>query len=326
MSGVQNLQVGYDDDGIRLDRWFRRNVPGLPVTRLQRMCRKGEVRVNGKRVKPNARVSTGEMIRVPPFEQDPERLARAEKPTVSDKDAEFIQSLVLYKDDDVIVINKPPGVPTQGGPKITRHLDGMLDGLKFGAKRPKLVHRLDKDTSGVLLLGRNDRATRALTAAFRERSAEKIYWALTKRVPRPHQGTIRMALSKASGKDGERMVPDRDGKPSVTLYSVIEDATKAAWVACKPLTGRTHQLRVHLAEIGHPIVGDGKYGAEEQEGAYLTGSVSKKLHLHARSIRLAHPSGGDLNVTAPLPRHMAATWALFDFDPNYAEDPFEDAE
>jgi 23S rRNA pseudouridine955/2504/2580 synthase len=251
---------------------------------------------------------------------------------LSAEDACFVQSLVLHRDASVIVLNKPAGLAVQGGTKTARHLDAMLDALRFDApERPRLVHRLDRDTSGVLVLGRGAAAAARLAAAFRHKGAHKLYWALVAGVPRPSQGEIRAALAKLGGQGErapiERVVAvaqeDERGRPAVSRYAVIERAgQKAAWLALTPLTGRTHQLRVHCALIGTPIVGDGKYGGE---AARLGGVIPDKLHLHARALSLPHPEGGMLRVRAPLPPHMQETWRIFGFDPDAAADPFPEA-
>ncbi len=347
MSRVQTLTVAAEDADQRLDRWLRRQFPHLGQGRIEKMCRKGELRVDGGRVKPAARLTEGQEVRIPPL-PDP----NAPKPThqnrVSDADAKMIQSCVIYRDDDVIVLNKPPGLPVQGGSKQARHVDGLSEALRFGAdEKPRLVHRLDKDTSGVLVLARNRLAAKGLTAAFRHRATRKIYWAVVAGVPLPRMGTIRYGLVKAPGHgakgEGEKMLclhpRDVDGTPgakhATSDYVVLEPAgSRTAWVALTPITGRTHQLRAHMAEMGHPIIGDGKYGGSGQEnlgdgwGAQLGGDISRKLHLHARSLQIEHPvTRAILNLTAPLPKHMAHTWDTFQWIPAEApDDPFEDFE
>lgn len=323
MTGVTKARVADDEDGLRLDRWFKRHFPGVAFGQLSKLMRTGQIRLDGKRAKPGDRIAAGQEIRIPPI-QAPDRSRPARpRPKVSAEEAARLRDLVLYKDDQVIALNKPPGLPVQGGTGTTRHLDGMLDALRFDADdRPRLVHRLDKDTSGVLLLGRTASAAASLTAAFRSRDALKTYWALVKGVPRHRRARIKLAMDKLPGKGGERMVATEDGKSAVTDYAVVDTAArKAAWLALRPHTGRTHQLRLHCAELGTPIVGDGKYGGRD---AYLTGAVSRKLHLHARSISLPRPDGRRLTVTAPLPEHMAQSWALLGFEPDDAADPFDE--
>jgi 23S rRNA pseudouridine955/2504/2580 synthase len=229
---------------------------------------------------------------------------------------------VLYRDEEVLAIDKPAGLAVQGGTETTHHLDGMLDALRFEAsERPRLVHRLDKDTSGVLLLARTARAAAWLAEAFRRKETRKLYWAVVVGVPRPTEGKIDMALEKLPGRMGERVVPDEEGRRAVTRYAVVEHAgKKAAWLALMPVTGRTHQLRAHCAAIGTPILGDGKYGGAE---AFLTGSgLPRQLHLHARRIRVPRPQGAWIDVTAPLPPHMRTTWSFFGFNPKSDVDPF----
>ena len=319
---AQLIQVSTDEADIRLDRWFRRHFPGIQHGRLEKLLRTGQVRVDGKRAKANHRLAQGETIRVPPgIEQGASE--RTERPPVREDDARFVQSLVIHRDRDVIAINKPPGLAVQGGTGTTRHLDGMLDALRFDAEeRPRLVHRLDRDTSGVMLLARSARSAAQLSEAFRDKSARKIYWALVAGVPQPAQGKIDLALAKEGGPAGERVAADDDGKRAITLYSVMDRiGDKATWLALLPLTGRTHQLRVHCAEaIGTPIVGDHKNGGDRAD---LPGQeIGRHMHLHARKLVLPHPAGGTLTVTAPLPEHMQATWAFFGFDPDAKDDPF----
>lgn len=266
MTGVETVEVTADDDDIRLDRWFRRRYPGLKHGALEKLLRTGQIRIDGKRVKANFRLTAGQQVRIPPQAAAlPSESPRREVRKLDAGDAAFVQSLVIYRDDDVIALNKPPGLAVQGGTKTTRHLDAMLDGLRFGAKeRPKLVHRLDRDTSGVLLLARNAKTAARLGKAFQGRNVRKIYWALVAGVPAMAKGRIDLPLGKRLGPRGERMMPDEaEGKSAITLYSVIESAANtAAWLALWPLTGRTHQLRVHCAAIGHPIAGDGNTAAK----------------------------------------------------------------
>lgn len=344
MSGVQTITVGEDEGDQRLDRFLKRRFPQLSQGMVEKMCRKGECRVDGGRVKSNARVEEGMQVRVPPL---PDTRAPAVVRTgVSEADTRLIQSCVIYRDDHVIAINKPAGLPTQGGSGQNRHVDGMAEALKFGFEdKPRLVHRLDKDTSGVLLLARTRLAAKALTAAMRHRETRKIYWALVAGVPTPYLGEIKYGLVKAAGRgkggEGEKMIAVHPreventpgAKRASTLYATLfRVASRAAWVAMEPITGRTHQLRAHMAEIGHPIIGDGKYGGSGQEnmgdgwGAQLGGIISKKLHLHARMMRFEHPHTRKvITVTAPMPDHMAASWNTFGWTEDLAaEDPFED--
>lgn len=346
MSGIQQIIVDVEEADQRLDRWLRRRYPEVPQGRIERMCRKGEIRVDGGRVKPATRLGAGQVVRLPPLAVDsPTPTA---PPAISEADAALIRGCVIWRDDDIIALNKPPGLPVQGGSgQGHRHVDALADALRFGRPdKPRLVHRLDRDTSGLLLLARTPHAAAGLARAFQARATRKIYWAAVAGAPSPRAGTIRFGLVKApghgAGGEGEKMlcvppaeVPSTEGaKRAVTDYRVIDAAaTRAAWVALMPVTGRTHQLRAHMAVIGHPIVGDGKYGGNRQEnlgegwGAQLGGGVSRKLHLHARSLTLTHPISGErLTLTAELPEHMARTWALFGWRPDDAPaDPFEGA-
>lgn len=344
MSRVQTITVGPGDSDQRLDRWFKRMFPHVSQGRIEKLCRKGDVRVDGGRVKASTRLETGQNVRIPPL-PEPGQIVSGPKTSVSEADARMMRDLVLYKDDHMIVINKPPGLPTQGGSKQTRHVDGLSEGLMFDyEEKPRLVHRLDKDTSGVLLLARTREAAQKLTAAIRHRETRKIYWALVAGVPTPYLGEIRYGLVKAAGHgkfgEGEKMhavhpseMNKTEGaKRAHTLYATLyRVASRASWVAMEPLTGRTHQLRVHMAEIGHPIIGDGKYGGSGQEnmgdgwGAQMGGDISKKLHLHARSMTIMHPfTNKPLTFTASLPDHMARSWDTLGWtDDLAADDPFE---
>jgi 23S rRNA pseudouridine955/2504/2580 synthase len=331
---VQTIPVGPEDADQRLDRWFRRHFPDLSHGRLEKLLRTGQVRVDGGRVKANTRLAVGQMVRVPPLDSSApvkeggasSRPASAPRISarISDADLKDLRAAILHQDDWVIVLNKPPGLATQGGSGLSRHLDAMLDGLKRhpGDERPRLVHRLDKDTSGVLLLARTAAAARALTRAFRDRATRKVYWALMVGVPKPRAGTIQAPLGKEAGTRGERMVwSEADGKPAVTDYRVVDHAGSVSWVWMEPRTGRTHQLRAHAMVLGTPILGDGKYGGQ---GAFISGvEVPKRMHLHARLLALPHPAGGSLVVEAPLPPHMAETFRAFGFNPKDAP-PLED--
>ena len=315
MNGVETVRVTSDESGLRLDRWFKRHFPGVTHARLEKWLRQGQVRVDGGRAKAGFRLEADQEIRVPPLgdaaSPPPDRMAREAK--VNEADTAALAARVLHMDDQVIVLDKPSGLAVQGGTGIRRHLDAMLSALAFGGERPRLVHRLDKDTSGVLVLARNAAAAAALTGAFRAKDVRKLYWTVVVGVPHPADGRIDIALSKLPGRGGERMTADPDrGLRAITDYRIVERAgRRAAWLALEPLTGRTHQLRVHCAALGTPILADGKYGSAT---AFLEGTdLARDLHLHARAIELPHPSGGTLAVTAPLPDHMAATWRFFGF-------------
>jgi 23S rRNA pseudouridine955/2504/2580 synthase len=313
--------------------------------RIEKMCRKGDIRVNGGRVKGSTRIEVGQEIRIPPL-PDEKAPPPPKRTRVTDADAKMIRSCVIYRDDHVIALNKPPGLAVQGGSgQADRHVDALSEALMFDMEeKPRLVHRLDRDTSGVLLLARTRMAAKALTAAMRHRETRKIYWAIVAGVPTPYLGEIKYGLVKAGGHgksgEGEKMIAvhprDIDDTPGAkrahTLYATLyRVGSRASWVALEPVTGRTHQLRAHMAEIGHPIVGDGKYGGSGQEnmgdgwGAQLGGMISKKLHLHARSMTFMHPHTRKvLTVTAELPDHIAHSFDTFGWTEDLAsDDPFE---
>ncbi len=315
MSGVEIVEIKAEEADQRLDRWLRRRFPGLTQGRIEKLLRKGEIRMDGKRADGKTRIYAGQMIRLPP-NIEKAIVATPGPAPVSEADAREIRRLVIHEDADVIVINKPPGLAVQGGTGQGRHVDGMLSALADAAgERPRLVHRLDLDTSGVLVLGRSLRATAFLAEAFRGRSVRKTYWALVAGVPKPPRGRIDMALIKSGGPTGERVArDDEEGKRAVTLYATIDQAIdRCAWLALRPVTGRTHQLRVHAASgLDTPIVGDAKYGGAR--ASLATDALSPLLHLHARVLSLPHPAGGMLRVTAPLPAHMRASWKFFGFD------------
>ncbi len=312
MSGVQQVTVTDADEGQRLDRWFRQHFPQVKQGQLQKMLRKGQVRVDGGRVQADRRVYAGEVVRVPPLSDAPApKSPPRQGPSAADRD--FIRDLVLYEDDDIIALNKPFGLAVQGGAKTTRHIDGMLDGLARGGERPRLTHRLDRDTGGVLLLGRTRKAAASLAEAFQQHRILKTYWALTRGVPHPLQGRIDLPVGKEGAEGREKMAPGATGgKRAVTDFQVVETmGTRAAFVALRPETGRTHQLRVHLQALRTPIVGDRKYGGER---AMLEG-VAPKMHLFCQGMVVPLPGRRrPLVVTAPLTGHMADSWAFFHFE------------
>lgn len=328
---VETRLVAEDEADVRLDRWFKRHYPAVNHGALQKLLRTGQVRVDGKRADANTRLAPGQTVRIPPLPDTAPAPApvegqgsmKAGTPLFTDKEVAALRACVLYRDADVIVLDKPAGLAVQGGTGQTKHLDAMLDLLKFDAEgRPKLVHRLDKDTSGCLVLARNSFAASRLTESFRGRDARKIYWAITVGVPEPHQGRIDLSIAKEMAAGGERMMVDeRNGQRAQSYYTVLEHAhRKAAFVALWPRTGRTHQLRVHMEAIGTPILGDGKYAGQ---AAFIDGAdMMRQLHLHARRIIIPHPRGGMVDVTAPLPEQMKSAWDYFGFSMNLKEDPF----
>ncbi|HUC48211.1 MAG TPA: RluA family pseudouridine synthase [Xanthobacteraceae bacterium] len=327
---VQNVTVGADENGMRVDRFFEARFPGLSFSHIQRVIRKGEVRVNGTRTEPKNRLEAGQTVRIPPLRLEPPKAgaARTHGNAADQKTVEFLKSITLYEDDDVLVLNKPMGLAVQGGSGTTRHLDGMLDALRDAhGQRPRLVHRLDKDTAGCLLVAKTRFAAAALAKTFRSRSARKIYWALVAGVPKVRQGRISTFLAKEERERDSFMRVARHGEEgashAITYYAVVETSGRAlSWVSLKPVTGRTHQLRAHMAHIGHPIVGDPKYFS--RENWELPGGMQNKLHLQAHRIAVPHPRGGVIDVTAPLPPHMQQSWNLLGLDAG-RYDPIEEA-
>ncbi|WP_428334444.1 RluA family pseudouridine synthase [Novosphingobium sp.] len=323
---VRQFTVRPDDDGVRLDRWFKRHLPDVGFATVSRWARTGQIRVDGKRAEVDTRLVAGQALRVPPGGALPPGPAgdKARKP-LTEEEIAAADAMVMTQDRAAIILNKPPGLATQGGSGTFSHVDGLLDAYVTGSgPRPRLVHRLDKDTSGVLLVARTPGSAAFFSKQFAGRSTRKIYWALVVGIPEVYDGMIELPLSKQPGTGGEKMMVDEsgEGQTARTRYRVIDRAgNSTAWVELQPLTGRTHQLRVHMAAIGHPIVGDGKYGGQ---GAFLTGSISRKMHLHARRLIIPHPEGDTLDVTAPLPDHFAASLTQLGFTESEGDLPLED--
>jgi 23S rRNA pseudouridine955/2504/2580 synthase len=318
---VEEIAVRPDEAGLRLDRWFRLHFPAVGYTYLQKLLRSGQVRVDSKRAQANDRLAAGAAVRVPAIVREPPPAAPSLRPPpgLSKADRDLVERMILFEDESVLVLDKPFGLAVQGGTGTRRHIDGLLAGMadRFG-DRPRLVHRLDRDTTGVLLVAKHRDAAAKLGRIFQTRSAAKTYWALVKGVPAPRQGKIEAALVKAAGPEGDRVRKARPGEQAeamhaTTHYSVIDRvAHKASWVSLKPVTGRQHQLRAHMALIGHPIVGDNKYEGDRDMPA---ANIEAKLHLHARRLVIPHPAGGTrIDVTAPLPDHMRRTWELLGLD------------
>jgi len=310
---VRQFTVGADDDGVRLDRWFKRHLPQIGFATVSRWARTGQIRVDGKRADPADRLVAGQVLRVPPGGLTPEKGPKAPRP-LTEEQIDLADGMVIHRDRAAIVLNKPAGLATQGGSGTFEHVDGLLDAYAGNGPRPRLVHRLDKDTSGVLLIAATPGSAAFFSKRFSGRSARKIYWALVVGIPDIKDGLIELPLAKQPGTGGEKMMVDEsgEGQPARTRYRVLDRAgNSTAWVELQPLTGRTHQLRVHMAAIGHPIVGDGKYGGQV---AFLSGSISRKMHLHARRLIIEHPDGSPLDVTAELPEHFANSMAQLGFD------------
>lgn len=325
MAGVEQKTVDADEAGMRLDRWFKTHYPGLGFTPLQKLLRTGQVRVDGGRVKSDTRLQPGQVVRVPPLGTDEKTAAPLTGKTIRNRDDDDVLSaMLLHQDEKVIVFNKPAGLAVQGGSGITRNVDDMLEAWRNKkGEKPRLVHRIDRDTSGVLVVARTRGAAQALTKAFRERDTKKTYWALVKGVPRPMHGKISTWLVKETTDEGDRMRIAKHGEEgadhAVSHYRVIETAGgRLTWLEMEPYTGRTHQLRVHALHMGTPIIGDPKYYDDDHNWEF-PGGMQKRLHLHARRIIIPHPSGGNLDVTAPLPPHMVQSWNLLGLDEADAE-------
>lgn len=308
MSTVEIRTVAPDEAELRLDRWFKRHFPTLGHARLQKLVRTGQVRVDGRRARGDQRLDAGQAIRVPPLA---EAGSAPEAAPVGKVDAAFMRGLVLHEDEAVLVLNKPAGLAVQGGSGTTRHLDRLLPALARGGERPRLVHRLDRDTTGVLVVGRTAAAAAALARAFRRHEVDKLYWAVVHGRPAEPAGRIDAAIKKLPGAAGERVEIDRAGQPARTRFQTIARAGRvASWLALQPETGRTHQLRVHCVALGSPVLGDRKYGGE----ATLLAGAPEGLMLHAREIRLPHPDGGALEIAAPLPPAMREAFTFLGFE------------
>ncbi len=324
-SAADGRRVDADEAGMRLDRWFKLHYSGLAFGQLQKLLRSGQIRVDGGRVKSDTRIATGQMVRIPPMlarmdnEHTPKQGRYLTSNTIRDRhDADVLRAMLLHEDDKVMVFNKPAGLAVQGGSGLNRHVDMLLESMRSKkGEKPRLVHRLDRDTSGVLVVAKTRGAAAALTKNFRRRETQKTYWAIVKGVPRKKQGGISEYMVKEQTPDGDRMRIARHGERgadhSQSNYRVIETSgPNLCWMELQPISGRTHQLRVHTAYIGHPIIGDNKYF--NIENWTIPGGIQNRLHLHARNIMIPHPSGGMLNITAPLPQHMVQTFNLLGFD------------
>ncbi len=345
--GAQTFVVGEDEEGMRLDRWFKRRMPALSLSHLNKIVRTGEVRVDGARVKTSTRLAPGQSVRVPPLQIEAPVLAPR---IISPGEIRALKDMILFEDRDLLVLNKPFGLAVQGGSGQTRHIDGILAAMpNERGDRPVLVHRLDRETSGVLLIAKSRKIAAELGEIFRSRQATKVYWALVRGVPKPAQGRISLFLAKGDGMERDRSERqgtearglekmrvaahgDEDARHSVTYYAIVDKAPPLlAWLSLKPITGRTHQLRAHAEAIGHPIIGDAKYGARPPTGQArgdplrsIPEAIEQKLHLLARRLVLPHPRGGLLDVTAPLPPHMQHAFNMFGFDAKRF-DPIENA-
>ena len=324
MSEVKRHEVSADEDGMRLDRWFKLHFPQVTFAYLNKLTRTGQVRVGAGRVKTNARLVKGQEIRVPPlaFDTRPADAPKGEVKPLTAKERALFESMILFEDQDLFVLNKPAGFAVQGGTKTHTHLDGVLMGLGAELKeRPLLAHRLDRDTSGVIVVAKRRAVASALGKLFASRHVKKTYWAVVKGVPNPPQGKIDVALIKARSDEGDRMRASKPGEEddeqrAITQYATLDKSEGLAWVSLKPLTGRQHQLRAHMHHIGTAIAGDNKYGGD----LGLAEGIENRLHLHARRIQFPHPREGVVDVTAPLPQHMIETFATLGFDAGRFDD------
>ncbi len=342
MSKVTFYNVSFEDQDQRLDRWLKRQFPTINQIKIEKWCRKGEIRINSGRVKPSKRLVLGEVVRVPPIE-NVERSVKHRVKVFSESDVDMIKQTVIYEDCHLLVLNKPAGLAVQGGSgQKDRHVDALSEVFRHDSvEKPKLVHRLDKHTSGILLLAKDRKTAEIMTKSFRSKRVRKIYWALVAGIPKTDVGTVRLSLNKTKLASGlEKMVSISateemnfpNSKRSITDYVVIEKVSqRATWLGLSPITGRTHQLRSHMAAIGCPIIGDTKYGTKEQAnsgegwGAQIGGMISRKLHLHARSITFEHPiTKQEVFFEADLPTHMAKAWNIFNWNLKWApRDPFK---
>jgi len=326
MAGVEQVTVGNDEQGMRLDRWFKVHFPGLGFGHLQKLLRSGQIRVDGGRVKADSRVEPGQMVRIPPLGVDKKGDDQLTGHSIRNQgDADVLAKMLLHEDDKVFVFNKPAGLAVQGGSGVTRHVDDMLEAWRNKkGEKPRLVHRLDRDTSGVLVVARTRLAAMKLAEAFRARETKKTYWALVKGVPKKREDKISTWLVKEATADGDRMRVAKHGEEgsdhAVSYYRVLEQAGQTmCWLEMEPYTGRTHQLRVHAAHIGNPIIGDPKY-FEADTNWEFPGGIQNRLHLHARRIIIPHPVKGVIDVTAPMPPHMRQSWNLIGFDEASADE------
>ena len=326
MAGVEQIKVEADESGMRLDRWFKVHYPGLGFGHLQKLLRSGQVRIDGGRAKADTRIEPGQMIRVPPLEVDRKGDGQITAKTMRGQDDfQVLSKMMLYEDPAVFVFNKPSGLAVQGGSGVNRHVDDMLEAFRNKkGEKPRLVHRLDRDTSGVLVVARTRLAAMKLSQAFKGRDAKKTYWALVKGIPKKREDRISTWMLKEQTFDGDRMRVAKHGEDgadhAVTKYRIIEQAAQSlTWLEMEPYTGRTHQLRVHAAYIGCPIIGDPKY-FEADTNWNFPGGIQNRLHLHARRIVIPHPNGGVIDVTAPMPPHMRQSWNLLGFDEQSGDD------
>lgn len=298
--GVRKLSIAADDSGQRIDNFLARELRGVPRSRIYRLLRKGEVRVNGGRVKANYRLREGDELRLPPVSVQPDAVARPSR-SVTD----LLLANILYEDDRFLVVNKPSGIAVHGGSGISH---GVVEALR--AARPdlrvlELAHRLDRETSGCLILVKKRSALRELHARFREGSVEKVYLTLLAGDWQMGAMTVDLPLTVHRRKNGERhvQVDTAAGKPSRTRFSVQTSYGDCTLMKAEPETGRTHQIRVHAAACGHPVLGDERYGDAAMNARFARRGL-ERLFLHAQSIAFVDARGNDRLFTAPLPEDL----------------------
>ena len=302
--------VSESEKDIRLDRWFKHHYPDISHALLEKLLRKKNIRVNNVKASANTRLLTGDVVRIPPLKTQTEKPKTKQ---LSKADISLMEKMVLYKDKDILVLNKPAGLAVQGGSKTVHHVDGMLDALRFDYdEKPHLVHRLDKETSGILVIARTAQSAKYLSNLFKTKDIRKTYWALVAGLPNPEKGKIEAPLiQKRTGKNFDTRGIDENGHPAVSLYQVQDHlADKISWLQMSPLTGRTHQLRIHAAQVlKTPIIGDDRYGTKTE----IEKKLPSKMFLHARAITIPILNKKSLVVEAPLPEHFQQAFQQFGF-------------
>ncbi len=301
-AAARSVEIGTDEAGQRIDNFLITRLKGVPKSRVYRILRRGEVRVNRGRVTAAYRLQAGDTVRIPPLRMGAEPASPAAGSSLPGR----LASAVLYEDDHLLVLDKPSGVAAHGGSGIAL---GAIEALR--AARPdapflELVHRLDRETSGCLMVAKKRSALRDLHEQLRAHAVDKRYLLLVQGVWRGGGRRVDLALARNLRRGGERVVRvAADGQAATTRFTPLERFTDASLLQARPLTGRTHQIRVHAAALGHPIAGDAKYGDAGFDRT-LRGLGLRRLFLHAAALRLARPGGGEIRVEAPLPPELEA--------------------